>query len=145
MACFLVEAKNCADLSGPKLFSPVVLLPWNPMTGQESGNSQSYTEVAQQWPGRLHQRSRQLLRATLNHRSYVQHHSLAHHVRWGTFSVDLLELLSTNFFKLSQPKSKGQAPKRTKEVIDLQENVALRGDLSCASRPESRVTTKSLQ
>ena len=58
-----------------------------------------------------------------------------------TFSVDLLELLSTNFFKLSQPKSKGQAPKRTKEVIDLQENVALRGDLSCASRPESRVTT----
>lgn len=58
-----------------------------------------------------------------------------------TFSVDLLELLSTNFRKLSQPKSKGQAPRRTKEVIDLQENVALCGDLSCASRPESRVAT----
>lgn len=58
-----------------------------------------------------------------------------------TFSVDLLELLSTNFRKLSQPKSKGQAPRRMKEVIDLQENVALRGDLSCASRPESRVAT----
>lgn len=47
-----------------------------------------------------------------------------------TSSVDLLEPLSTNFFKLSQPKSKSQAPKRTKEVTDLQENVALRGD-SC--------------
>ena len=55
-----------------------------------------------------------------------------------TSSVDLLEPLSTNFFKLSQPKSKSQAPKRTKEVIDLQENVALRGDSCCTSRPESQ-------